>query len=255
MASQRGRAAPRAIRQALPGRECGSVRTNPSHPRRGSCWRAWQPAEPLLPKMRCRCPSRVGNEAGTLAGAAAKPRAFPPFRGHPEPPPAFEPTAEKRTCGAQNVPSSCRKGAASAPARRGAWQGSAVIRLRGRLRARRRPGRVDVAAVHTASSPRSPTGRRAARDRRAARPRGTARRRLYRDGRQVGFARAVANGVSIVYLADVLRPPRAQWPGARHRARAGDGRARALRRAEVDAARPTRTGSTRGSASAGRARR
>ena len=70
------------------------------------------------------------------------------------------------------------------------------------------PGRVDVAEVHRFISEDSYWGKGRAREtqerlvREAARVLG-----LYCDGRQLGFARVVSDGVAVAYLADVYVPP------------------------------------------------
>jgi GNAT superfamily N-acetyltransferase len=70
------------------------------------------------------------------------------------------------------------------------------------------PGRIDVDAVHAYLADESYWAKGRPRDvverlvREATRVVG-----LYRDGRQVGFARAVSDGVSVAYLADVYVLP------------------------------------------------
>ena len=70
------------------------------------------------------------------------------------------------------------------------------------------PGRIDVDAVHRYLADESYWAKGRPRDvverlvREATRVVG-----LYRDGRQVGFARAVSDGVSVAYLADVYVLP------------------------------------------------
>jgi GNAT superfamily N-acetyltransferase len=76
------------------------------------------------------------------------------------------------------------------------------------------PARVDVDAVHRYLSEQSYWA--------AGRPRETVERLvreasrvvgLYRDGQQVGFARAVSDGVAVAYLADVYMLPGHQGRG------------------------------------------
>jgi GNAT superfamily N-acetyltransferase len=76
------------------------------------------------------------------------------------------------------------------------------------------PGRVDIDAVHRYLSEESYWG--------AGRSRGTVARLVaeaarvvgvYRDGEQVGFARAVSDGVAVGYLADVYVLPDHQGHG------------------------------------------
>ena len=66
------------------------------------------------------------------------------------------------------------------------------------------PARLDVAAIHHFISEVSYWGRGRSRERVLATIAGSMRvMGLYRDGRQVGFARAISDGVTVAYLADV----------------------------------------------------
>ncbi|MGA2454172.1 MAG: GNAT family N-acetyltransferase [Solirubrobacteraceae bacterium] len=66
------------------------------------------------------------------------------------------------------------------------------------------PARIDVDAVHAFISGESYWGRGRPRERVERAIRGSSRVvGLYRDGEQVGFARAVSDGVIVAYLADV----------------------------------------------------
>jgi ribosomal protein S18 acetylase RimI-like enzyme len=66
------------------------------------------------------------------------------------------------------------------------------------------PARIDVDAVHAFISGESYWGRGRPRERVERAIRGSTRVvGLYRDGQQVGFARAVSDGVIVAYLADV----------------------------------------------------
>jgi len=66
------------------------------------------------------------------------------------------------------------------------------------------PGRLDVDAIHRFISEESYWGRGRSRERVLATIDGSRRvMGLYRDGRQVGFARAITDGVTMAYLADV----------------------------------------------------
>jgi GNAT superfamily N-acetyltransferase len=74
------------------------------------------------------------------------------------------------------------------------------------------PGRVDVDAVHAYIAGESYWGRGRPRERTEAAIRGARRVvGLYRDAEQVGFARAVSDGATVAYLADVYVLPR--WQG------------------------------------------
>jgi GNAT superfamily N-acetyltransferase len=78
------------------------------------------------------------------------------------------------------------------------------------------PQRVDVDAVHAFISGESYWGRGRGRDLVARAIAGSTRvLGLYRDGEQVGFARAVSDGATVGYLADVyvLAPHRGQGLG------------------------------------------
>ncbi len=70
------------------------------------------------------------------------------------------------------------------------------------------PARIDVDAVHAFISGESYWGRGRSRERVELAIRGSRRVvGLYRDGEQVGFARAVSDGVIVAYLADVYVLP------------------------------------------------
>jgi len=70
------------------------------------------------------------------------------------------------------------------------------------------PARVDVDAVHDFISRRSYWGRGRSRDMTARAIAGSARvLGLYRDGSQVGFARAISDRATLAYLADVYVLP------------------------------------------------
>ena len=78
------------------------------------------------------------------------------------------------------------------------------------------PGRLDVAAIHTYISEQSYWGRGRTRERVVGTIRGSRRvMGLYRGEQQVGFARAVSDGVTVAYLADVyvLEPYRGRGLG------------------------------------------
>ena len=76
------------------------------------------------------------------------------------------------------------------------------------------PGRVDVDAVHAFIATESYWGRERPRDRTEAAIRGARRVvGLYHGGEQVGFARAVSDGATLAYLADVYVLPRYQGRG------------------------------------------
>jgi GNAT superfamily N-acetyltransferase len=74
------------------------------------------------------------------------------------------------------------------------------------------PARIDVAAVHAYIAGESYWGRGRPRELTERAIRGSRRVvGLYRGGEQVGFARAVSDGASVAYLADVYVLPR--WQG------------------------------------------
>ena len=76
------------------------------------------------------------------------------------------------------------------------------------------PGRVDVDAVHAFIAGESYWGRGRPRELTEAAIRGARRVvGLYRDGEQVGFARAVSDGATVAYLADLYVTPRYQGRG------------------------------------------
>jgi ribosomal protein S18 acetylase RimI-like enzyme len=78
------------------------------------------------------------------------------------------------------------------------------------------PARVDVGAVHAFISGESYWGRGRSRELVARTIAGSSRvLGLYHDGEQVGFARAVSDGVTVAYLADVyvLAPHRGRGLG------------------------------------------
>jgi GNAT superfamily N-acetyltransferase len=97
----------------------------------------------------------------------------------------------------------------------GAWQGFPVVRrLPDGFELDDDPARVDVDEVHRFLSEESYWAQ--------GRPRATVERLvreadrvvgLYRDGRQVGFSRAVTDGVAFVYLADVYVLPECRGRG------------------------------------------
>ena len=70
------------------------------------------------------------------------------------------------------------------------------------------PGRLDVDAIHAYISEESYWGRGRTRERVLGTIEGSGRvMGLYLDGRQVGFARAITDGVTMAYLADVYVLP------------------------------------------------
>jgi GNAT superfamily N-acetyltransferase len=76
------------------------------------------------------------------------------------------------------------------------------------------PARVDVNAVHSYIADESYWGHGRTRERTEAAIRGSRRVvGLYHDGAQVGFARAVSDGATIAYLADVYVLSRCQGRG------------------------------------------
>ncbi|HUH82001.1 MAG TPA: GNAT family N-acetyltransferase [Solirubrobacteraceae bacterium] len=76
------------------------------------------------------------------------------------------------------------------------------------------PGRVDVDAVHAFIANESYWGRERPRERTEAAIRGARRVvGLYHEGALVGFARAVSDGATVAYLADVYVLPRYQGRG------------------------------------------
>ena len=99
------------------------------------------------------------------------------------------------------------------------------------------PARIDVEAVHRFISEESywAPGRPYAVQERLVRE-ATRVVGLYDGGIQIGFCRAVGDGVAVMYLADVYVLPGLPRPRSRCRARPRDGRARPARRRQVDAA-------------------
>ena len=97
------------------------------------------------------------------------------------------------------------------------------------------PARIDVDAVHAYISGESYWGRGRSRElRRSGAIAGSQRVvGLYRGGEQVGFARAVSDGVTVAYLADVYVLARHRGRGLGARARARDRRRRERRGADV----------------------
>ncbi len=116
------------------------------------------------------------------------------------------------------------------------------------------PARIDVDAVHAFISGESYWGRGRPRELVERAIRGSLRVvGLYDGGEQVGFARAVSDGVTVAYLADVYVLPALPRPRPRRRARARDRSTetpmRSPRRCAGCCTRPTRRGCTRGSGS------